>query len=169
MSRHHHHLAALVALSAVACVDGPVAPVLDTGSPTPSLSAEPVSRPWKGRCNGTATFIDATTLHIVGSCNITHMGLVLVEGTETVGGEPDGTGLAGTFVYTAANGDQLRTTSIGVSTVLLDFSGVTFSATETATGGTGRFRHATGSAQRIGSTRFLDSVGSYELLGTLTY
>lgn len=169
MSRPRRHLAALVALSAVACVDGPVAPVLDTGSPAPSLSAEPVSRPWKGRCEGTATFMDAATLHIVGSCRITHLGLVVFKGTETVGGEPNGTGLTGTFVYTAANGDQLHTTSIGVSTVLPDFSGVAFSATETATGGTGRFRRATGSAQRTGSTRFLDSVGSYELLGTLTY
>jgi hypothetical protein len=90
--------------------------------------------------------------------------------TETVVPRPDGRfDVNSVNAYTAASGDILSTVGAAIATLTPDFSGITFAGTETAVGGTGRFSNASGVATRIGSTRFSDSRGSYEHLGTLTY
>lgn len=164
--------AILAVLSLVGCaqLDGPVAlqalPVAFMSASGSGL----VSRPWKGGCEGTATFVDAVTLHIVATCQLAHLGMTTVVATETVVPRPDGrSDLNSVNTYTAANGDILRTVGAGIATLKPDFSGVTFAGTETAVGGTGRFSNASGVASRIGSTRFSDSSGSYEHEGMLTY
>jgi hypothetical protein len=50
-----------------------------------------------------------------------------------------------------------------------DFTGITFSFNESVVGGTGRFANASGNATRMGSSRFSDGKGSWEISGTLTY
>lgn len=157
-------------LAACARGDAPVAPQEQPHAFLSQASAGMVTRPWKGRCTGVAAYIDAITLHIEGTCNIAHLGLATVETTETVVPRQDGlSDLNSVNTYTAANGDKLYTRGAGIATLKPDFSGVTFSGTETVVGGTGRFSHASGSATRIGSTRFSDFNGSYEHVGTLTY
>lgn len=157
-------------LSGCAQLETPVAPEQNALANISPATAGPVSRPWVSRCDGIAVFTDPTTLRITGTCNITHLGRTTVDATETVIPRPDGLfDLNSVNTYTAANGDILYTTSAGLATLKPDFSGVTFSGVETAVGGTGRFSNASGSATRIGSTRFSDNVGSYEHVGTLTY
>ena len=160
----------VMALAACTQFEGPVAPQQEmlTSVTLPSGGLE--SRPWKSACEGTAIFTGPTTLRITGICIIAHLGRSTLEATESVVPGPNGTSVLNAVnAYTAANGDILYTTSTGVSTLTPDFSGVTFTGVETAVGGTGRFKNATGSATRIGSTRCSDFRGSYQNVGELTY
>jgi hypothetical protein len=70
--------------------------------------------------------------------------------------------------YTAANGDQLFTTFSGTGTLPVNGI-VSYSGTETVTGGTGRFAGATGSFLRAGTVTIATSTGQFETSGTLSY
>ena len=161
---------AVFVLAGCGTIDAPVAPQNQPLAFMSTTNAGLVTRPWKGRCDGVATFTGPTTLHIVGTCNLAHLGKTTFETTETVVPRPDGlSDLNSVNAYTSANGDVLNTVGNGIATLKPDFSGVTFAGTETAIGGTGRFSNASGVATRIGSTRFSDSIGSYDHAGTLTF
>ena len=156
----------LAVLTVAGCTqfESPVAPQRTIAALAPA-SANLVTRPWEGSCEGTGTFRpDFITLDITGTCHLSHLGL-----TTTVGVEITGIVLSGVHMFTAANGDILYTTTAGQATLKPDFSGVTFSNIETVTGGTGRFANASGSATRIGSTNFSDGSATWEIVGTLTY
>ena len=155
---------AVLTLAGCAQLESPVAPQKTIAALAPA-SANLVTRPWEGSCEGTGAFRpDFITLDITGTCRLSHLGL-----TTTVGVEITGIVLSGVHTFTAANGDILYTTTAGQATLKPDFSGVTFSNIETVTGGTGRFANASGSATRIGSTRFSDASATWEIVGTLTY
>jgi hypothetical protein len=156
----------LVVLSLAGCVqlDSPLAPPKTVAAFAPA-TANLVTRPWEGRCEGTGVFrSDFVTLDITGTCHLSHLGLTTIVGVETVGAV-----LNAVHTFTAANGDLLYTTTTGYAVLKPDFTGVNFFNTETVTGGTGRFANASGSATRNGSSNFSDGSGTWEIVGTLTY
>ena len=80
-----------------------------------------------------------------------------------------GSSVAGTAVFTAANGDQLVTTFSGMAT-FPDQNGIlTFDGTDTVTGGTGRFAGASGSFTRATRVNVFLGTGELVLDGTLSY
>jgi hypothetical protein len=123
--------------------DPPSADVETAAVASPLLGhASPVdshSRPFKGVATGTVTGVDPSgAIVIAATGNATHLGDFTR--TEYIFFGPGGT-ISGTVVFTAANGDQLWA----------DFSGgftspTTLAGTYTFTGGTGRFKSATGTA-----------------------
>jgi hypothetical protein len=119
--------------------------------------------PFKGDLQATEA-VDGNLHHLVGSGNGTHLGRFTYAATITVD-EATGNG-AGTVVWTAANGDQVRADTLG-AIVDASESGITIQETQTITDGTGRFAAASGT---IIVTRTLDfatgnTAGSYT--GTL--
>jgi hypothetical protein len=166
MKHNYAVLVALPLLTLASCAqfESPVAPDITMASLAP-VSANLVTRPWEGSCEGTGIFRpDFTTLDITGTCHLSHLGLTSMVGVETVGAT-----LNAVHTFTTANGDLLYTTTSGYAVLKPDFSGVNFFNTETVTGGTGRFANATGTATRNGSSNFSDGSGTWEIVGSLTY
>jgi hypothetical protein len=102
--------------------------------------------PFKGRLEGTATITPGTppflSVLIEGTGNATHLGRFTVEIPHIVNAMNRTS--AGTYEFTAANGDTLTAGFTGQST--LTAPGVlSIVETATITGGTGRFADATGS------------------------
>lgn len=127
-------------------------------------------RPWRGECDVDAVFTSETTLLITGTCNIAHLGRTTVIAHQTIQPGPSGIVYSNTAIYRAANGDELRTTDVGVATPTA--TGLSLSGIETAVGGTGRFVNARGSATLEGAVRFTgpsSTTGSYELSGHIEY
>lgn len=155
---------AIFTLAGCTQLESPVAPDLTIAMLAPA-SANLVTRPWEGSCQGTGAFrADNITLDITGTCHLSHLGLTTTVGVETVGAM-----LNAVHTFTAANGDKLYTTTTGTAVLKPDFSGVNFSNIETITGGTGRFANASGSATRIGSTVFSNGSATWVIEGTITY
>lgn len=158
-----------VALTVAACSgDAIVAP--RSIAPNDISSSSSVARPWKGVCDVDAVFTSQTTLLITGTCQLAHLGRATMIAYQTI--EPGASGITytNTTTYTAANGDELRTTNIGVATPT--GASLSLSGTETAVGGTGRFTNATGTAHLEGAVAFTgpsSTTGSYELNGMLEY
>lgn len=153
----------ILTLAGCGQLDSPVAP--QRMMATVPASANMVTRPWEGSCNGTGIIRpDFTTLDITATCHLSHLGLTTHVGVEILGAT-----LSAVHTFTAANGDLLYSTTAGYATLKPDFSGVNFFNIETITGGTGRFANATGSASRIGQSNFSDGSGTWEIQGTLTY
>jgi hypothetical protein len=124
----------------------------------------------RGRCEGTGIFrAGLTILDVTGTCHLSQLGFTTTAGVETVTPVAGGFLSSGVYTYRAADGDILNTTGTGLATLNGDMSGMTFSFNESVVGGTGRFANASGSATRIGSSRFSDGKGSWEISGTLTY
>jgi len=162
--------AAVASIALSACATDRITGGLPNDSPALSLTTNPIERPWTGECKVEATFTGATTLHIAGTCQLAHLGRVSVVAEQTI--EPGATGIIyrNTATYTAPNGDELRTTNVGVATPNAD--GLTLGGTETAVGGTGRFADASGSAALAGSVRFTSAsttIGGYSLDGRLSF
>jgi hypothetical protein len=161
----------LVALTLAACSgDAIVAPANRGVAPSDVTASSSVARPWKGVCDVDAVFTSQTTLLITGTCQLAHLGRTTVTAYQTI--EPGASGIAytNTATYTAANGDQLRTTNVGVATPTA--AGLSLTGTETAVGGTGRFTNASGTAHLEGAVAFTgpsSTTGSYELSGLLEY
>jgi hypothetical protein len=72
-----------------------------------------------------------------------------------------------TTIYTAANGDQLFVTWTGAG--IVNGPDITFSGTETITGGTGRFAGASGSTWVSGTASFATLTGQFTSVGTISY
>jgi hypothetical protein len=154
----------LVACSADKVTSAPGSPQLEHPN-----ASRIVSRPWKGQCDVDAVFTSATTLTITGTCHLAHLGLASVLAYQTIVPGAVIT-YSNAATYTAANGDELRTTNAGIATP--SATGLTLSGTETATGGTGRFANASGTAALNGAVRFTgpaSTTGFYSLDGTLDY
>jgi hypothetical protein len=165
MKHRHAVLIPLATLTLAGCgqLDSPLE--LQQTITLAPVSANLVTRPWEGSCEGTGAFRpNSAILDITGVCRLSHLGLTTHVGVEIVGAV-----LNATHTFTAANGDLLFTTTTGTAVLKPDFSGVIFSNIETVTGGTGRFANASGTATRIGSTVFSDGTATWEIQGTLTY
>ena len=171
MKHRHAVFVALPILTLAGCsqLESPVAPQRALTASAPA-SANLVSRPWEGRCQGTGVFrADGITLDVTGTCKLSHTGLTTVVGVEVITPGAGGFTSSAANTYTAANGDILYTTGTGVATFHPDFGGITFSFNETVVGGTGRFANATGIVTRTGSSRFSDPIALSEITGTLKY
>jgi hypothetical protein len=100
---------------------------------------DPVARPFKGSAQGYITDqIPPNGLFLEMSGQATHLGQFTREEFAFLG--PDGS-VAGTIVFTAANGDELWVSFEGAFTTATGIDGL-----YTFTGGTGRFQGATGEA-----------------------
>jgi hypothetical protein len=101
-----------------------------------------------------------------GTCTLSHLGRTSFYAVQDI--DPvAGTQQSVEITFTAANGDILRAASVGTNAP--SGPGVTFSATMTFTGGTGRFVNATGEAQIDGSASFITNSASFRLNGGITY
>ena len=170
---HAMHAVALPLLIGVAACEaaGPL-PLEPSATPRLAASAQPVDHPWAGRCETVFTPTGPFTLEITGICQLAGLGRVTLLAEQELVPGPTGIAISNTAAYTAANGDVLRTTNVGMGTPATDFPGVLLSSTETAVGGTGRFAEATGSATILGSAVLAGpaaNTGEFTVSGTLRY
>ena len=163
--------ATIVVFSLTGCSADVITGPLDRTLPAPGLSGSAtVERPWTGECDVAAQFTGPTTLTIIGTCQLAHLGRTSVIEYQTIEPGPTGIAYTNTATYMAANGDELRTTGVGVATPTA--TGLSLSGIETAAGGTGRFENASGTATLTGAVRFTgpaSTIGAYSLDGRLSY
>lgn len=136
-----------------------------------SASPSPVSRPFAGTCELTFTpppfppppVFQSTD---VGSCQLSELGRTAFFGVQQINFAA-GT-QSGQRTFTAANGDVLRAVHVGTSTPIGPGL-ISFQATLTFVGGTGRFASATGQARGWGVANLATrtSVATFE--GSLSY
>jgi hypothetical protein len=129
-------------------------------------------RPLDVSCQTTFAFTQTGSIDIEGTCHYSHLGLTTSVAEQFLLQGPGGTlVIVNMAKYTAANGDELHSTFVGTG-VFTSATSVSFSGTETYTGGTGRFADATGSATLVGSAEFTSpsaGVGQYSGEGTISY
>lgn len=127
-----------------------MATVLGAGSAGASSAASP-ARPFSAVCETAVQ--PGIAILVTGSCRITHLGLAEVQSSHgviptgpMVGGVLPIALVAGSGIYTAANGDRLHFTYSGSGTLALAAGHAVFNGTTSYIGGTGRFAGAVGSA-----------------------
>jgi hypothetical protein len=171
-----------VILLQLACSEAsPTAPsataaLVTSSSATASKTDGPVERPYGGTCDTivTTTPVDPLTLRqrIQYTCRLQHLGRTTAINEQIVNltapGATTGT-LSNRTVYTAANGDQLFADFSGVVEFNFAANAVTFSGTETFSGGTGRFTDASGEAFLSGSGNLQPGVARFSVSGLLAY
>jgi hypothetical protein len=128
--------------------------------------------PIKGSCDAAVVSVEPLSPTrvrevVAGPCVISHLGRTTIYHQQII----DFTTLVGTsevVTFTAANGDVLRATSItqGTPTGPTTFS---LAGTFVFTGGTGRFAHATGSADFVGSADFATNRALLTMHGRIAY
>lgn len=139
-------------------------------------------RPISGMCNTEVTpksppNVVPIVLAVDVKCQLAHLGLVVGGTDEQVvvpAGPPDGPMLpiiitVKTITYTAADGDKLRSTFGGQGVIDLVANRVTFTGVETFTGGTGRFRNATGTSMTTGEASLINNKGFLTISGAVSY
>jgi hypothetical protein len=127
-----------------------------------------------GSCVTQFQFTTPTTVYLTGTCHFLHLGLTSVVATQTaIFNAAEGRfDIINDALYTAANGDQLRSVTLAFGFPITGTSEVQLVGTETYTGGTGRFEDATGSAQLNGMATFTSAAGGtggFTTQGTITY
>lgn len=164
----------LLAVTVAGCADTPstiTAPSAAAFDRNGESAAEAVARPIAGRCHTTFAPIPFPPPPIyrqtaTGTCEISHLGrtaLLLIQDINFAARSQRSV----VVTYTAANGDVLNAMNEGTS--VRNATGVSFSATVTFTGGTGRFANATGQAHAYGTADFRANTSDYELEGTIAY
>jgi hypothetical protein len=160
---------AIVTAPLIGCADG-ARTIAAPDAPTLSRSIV-TSRPISGVC--TTTFVPPafppplTFQQVdVGTCQLSHLGRAAIYSVQEIN-IVAGTQTSVIYTYTAANGDVLRAVNVGANTP--NGAGVSFSATTTFVGGTGRFAHATGEAHIEGSASFITNTATYTLDGWIAY
>jgi hypothetical protein len=112
-------------------------------------------------------------MDVIGSGIATHMGRVTVSQTHIVA--PNAIDPAvldfydGTFVWTAANGDQLFGTYSGYLTMNVATGYYEIHGQFVITGGTGRFQSATGGGLATGTQSPIDGAFDFTLDGTIVF
>jgi len=159
MMRHHSIARLTLALLAALALAGPVA-----------AKGQEKQVPFRGRLEGVTTVTPRTPpfvfVNIEGGGHATHLGNFEVS-IPHVANRSDGTA-AGSFVFTAANGDTLTADFIGQATPT-DVPGVrSIVQTATITGGTGRFAGATGSFVGEGLTDMVHGTFTESFEGTIS-
>jgi hypothetical protein len=175
MSRALHTIVAATVLAA--CADSALEPGAGPNAVgTPVALEAASSRPAGGTCTFQKTPLppepgqpaNVRHLHIDELCQLLHLGRAIGSAEETVTSTATGPVFTNSTTYTAANGDRLFVTFSGTGTVPVD-GVVSFSGTETVTGGTGRFAGASGSLDRAGTVSILTLTGEFETSGAITY
>lgn len=100
---------------------------------------------------------------------LSHLGRSTVASEQTVDFTKTPPELTGTDEFTAANGDKLFATHSGVSGVPDAQGNVTFSGEYIFTGGTGKFKGASGSAEFTGTANLATNKGEFSLRGKIKY
>jgi hypothetical protein len=165
----------LLALVLAACAsEAPTAPITATPALARNVTMGQTAltpRPFTGQCETTfgplprplpPTYRQVAT----GTCQLSELGrttLLLVQDINFAAG----TQTSVEVTYTSANGDVLRAMNVGTST--RSGAGVSFEATVTFMGGTGRFAHATGQAHARGTADFVANTSAYTIDGTISY
>lgn len=119
--------------------------------------------PFRGSLQATETAVGALH-HLEGAGEATHLGRFTLTSEFTVTPPPLSTA-SGTATWTAANGDQLFTTTSGQA--VITFPAATIAETHTITAGTGRFANASGNIVVDRSLNLQTLVSSASLSGTL--
>ena len=181
----HHHLLSLGSLAALGLLLGcdqtsPVSPSAGSSS----VSEANAARPWKESYQATGTITaDAQCPAPLllesyqGGGTATHVGKYTIVNSHCLN---PGTGAltGGSFVKTAANGDQLSGTYVGTATVIQPPSPIgifSVRGTVTFTGGTGRFAGATGTTTMEGTEHAdfsqtpVATQVTLTMLGTISY
>jgi len=160
---------AIVTATLIGCADG-ARTITAPDAPRLSRSAV-ISRPISGEC--TTAFVPPafppplTFQQVdVGTCQLSQLGRAAIYSVQEIN-IVAGTQTSVVYTYTAANGDILRAVNVGTNTP--NGAGVSFSATTTFVGGTGRFAHATGTAHIEGSASFITNTATYTLDGWIAY
>lgn len=163
-------LAPIVLLSLAAC--GSELPTDPTsGLHAAQLSAVEQNRPFRAECNmriqpptvvspGVIAQIDSgdcQALHLGASALVSDKVINVVAGTQTT-----------QVTFTAANGDVLRGTGAGTSSMVAPGI-VNFTADVTFTGGTGRFANATGRATIRGQANLVEARSAMKMEGFILY
>ena len=130
----------------------------------------PAPRPIAGRCELTVAPLPSTPPLIrqtdTGTCQLSHLGMTKYEGVLEL--DLVARTQHGERTLTAANGDEVHLTTVGTSAP----SGpglVSFTATFTIVGGTGRFANATGQGVAEGTANLITSKSSVALDGWVAY
>lgn len=98
---------------------------------------------------------------------LSHLGRSTVASSQTVDFTTAPPSMTGTDEFTAANGDKLYATHSGISGVPDAQGNVTFSGEYIFTGGTGKFKVASGSAELTGSANLATNKGEFSLRGKI--
>ncbi len=126
--------------------------------------------PFKGEYTTVAQFLQGPAVQrITGTGHATHLGESMFVANATVNfSTPPPFAIAGTAVFTAANGDQFYTRFTGTSTPTGPgtLRGV---INHTITGGTGRFEDATGSLTGIALVNAANPTNSVTYEGSINY
>jgi hypothetical protein len=125
-----------------------------------------------GNC-ATAFAVQPTgAIAIAGTCHLAHLGKSAYQAIQTIVPNPDGSvQITVTGFYTAANGDRLYSSISGTGR-FTGGSSVMYTTTETYSGGTGRFAHATGVVTDVGVASFTGpttGTSSYTTTGWIAY
>jgi hypothetical protein len=121
--------------------------------------------PFRGTLEATET-IENPPIHVLsGSGTATHLGRFTIESVFTVTAPPLSTA-SGKATWTAANGDQIFTTTTGQA--IITFPVAAIAETHTITGGTGRFAQASGTIVVERSLNLQTLVSSASLTGTIS-
>lgn len=167
----------LVSVLASGCTDDragyPTSPPVAAAQLTAAAqSAAAAERPYGGACRTAFTFVSPTRLQMEYTCQLQHLGRTTAVATQDLAFGPGGIAITNNTVYTAANGDRLYAQFTGTGTTSADSPGmVSFTGIETYDGGTGRFEHAAGSAELVGTATIAGPGGSgaFSVDGKLTY
>lgn len=151
---------------------GPTAPGIRSPSGSArSAAPAPVSRPFAGTCELWFTpppfppppVFQSTD---IGVCQFSQLGETAFFGVQQIN-VAAGT-QSGERTFTAANGDVLRAVHVGTSTPIGPGL-ISFQATVTFVGGTGRFAHATGQAIGLGTANLATRTSIARFEGWLAY
>jgi hypothetical protein len=141
----------------------------------PAATAGKQDRPMKGHCLASFVFVGENTLRMNGTCRLTHLGLTTWTAVQTLSVGPGGEQqIVNDTIYRAANGDLLYGHFTGTGTQV-DPMSLTFTGTETYTGGTGRFADVSSHATVTGGAAFAGFVpvpfgtGFWTTSGTIGY
>jgi hypothetical protein len=138
-----------LSLAAAACsgqLNSPTSPAPGAGNLSAASARAATGLPFKGSFTGSssATFVPPITLRITGILEgtATQLGRFTAATVDNV--DTTNNTATGTYTFTAADGAQLRATTVGVENEFVppNISEVTIAAT--IVGGTGRFEAATG-------------------------
>lgn len=170
-------LVAGTAMSVLGCAqDSPTEPASLTSAVAARAQA---ARPAGGSCTTRLEFLAPTEgqppnvqrITFEADCILRHLGKATATFSETVTftGPNTATFVSTDLIYVAANGDELYARIDDGAAVLDAQGGVTLTATEMYTGGTGRFAGATGSGAITGQASVVTQVGAYKSSGSITY
>jgi hypothetical protein len=121
--------------------------------------------PFRGTLQASETVADGGLHHLNGVGEATHLGRFTLTSVFTVTPPPASTA-SGTATWTAANGDEIFTSTAGQA--VITFPVAVIAETHTITGGTGRFADASGSIVVDRSLNLQTLVSSASLTGTIS-